>query len=152
MDLAQRLDRRLDKSGECWVWTGYCQSRGGYGRIGVGNRKMEGTHRVAWELANGPIPPGMMVLHSCDVPACCNPAHLHLGTAADNTREMLERGRAADRRGERAGRAKLTEAQVLEIRERYAAGNTSYRKLAPEYGVSYMSIQHAVRRITWAHI
>ena len=113
---------------------------------------MESTHRVAWKLANGPIPPRLMVLHSCDVPPCCNPAHLHLGTAADNSREMVERGRIGERRGEHCGNSKLKDTQVFEIRERYEAGGTTYQKLASEYGVSDNAIQNVVRRLTWSHI
>jgi hypothetical protein len=90
--LSARLNQQLDKSGGCWVWMGGRQKLMGYGKISL-NGKDFLTHRVAWELANGPIPADMQVLHSCDNPPCCNPAHLHLGTHADNMREKTERGR-----------------------------------------------------------
>ena len=153
--LAERLDRRLDKSGKCWVWQGCCGS--GYGRINSRTGVRLYTHRVAWELANGPIPDGLFVLHDCDNPPCCNPAHLHLGTQADNVRERDERGRGRPGagnvpRGESHPHAKLTRAQVVAIRARHAAGGVVMRELGKEYEVSQNAIWCAVRRITWAHV
>jgi hypothetical protein len=81
---------REDVSG-CHLWTG-ARNVWGYGRLHVGG-KMLAAHRVAWELANGPIPDGMWVLHHCDVRDCVNPAHLYLGTHRQNVRDMIERGR-----------------------------------------------------------
>jgi hypothetical protein len=76
---------------ECWPWTGRCDTFG-YGRIGI-ERKEHPAHRVAYELTRGPIPDGICVLHHCDHPACCNPAHLFLGTKKDNTQDMIAKGR-----------------------------------------------------------
>lgn len=97
--LAERFWAKVDKRGpdECWPWTGSC-SRNGYGRIGRGraDEGADGAHRVSWELANGrPVPQGLFVRHSCDNPICVNPAHLGIGTPADNTRDSIVRGRAA---------------------------------------------------------
>lgn len=75
----------------CWLWTGAVSGRG-YGKLGIDGRDI-GAHRLAWELAYGPIPAGLFVLHTCDVRRCVNHAHLFLGTAADNTRDMFEKGR-----------------------------------------------------------
>jgi len=88
----------------CWLWTGgkYRHPRTReetYGCISVGSRsdeskKMVAAHKVAWELANGPIPSGMKVCHRCDVPACVRPDHLFLGTQRDNVQDMVNKKRA----------------------------------------------------------
>lgn len=89
--IAERLADKLDKSGSCWEFTGKHNDYG-YGLIwqnGVEAR----AHRVAWELAHGMIPDDLLVLHHCDNPPCCRPEHLFLGTHADNTNDMLAKGR-----------------------------------------------------------
>lgn len=125
--LATRLERGLPPlpAEGCREWQ-KARSPWGYGKIGR-NGKFLATHRVAWELANGPIPDGMNVLHRCDNPPCCRTepdekypeGHLFLGTTKNNTQDMIAKGR---RRGRAfpSGRAnqwaKLTTAQVLWIR------------------------------------
>jgi hypothetical protein len=79
----------------CFLWEGRVHPNG-YGWYGGGRRGARLlVHRIAWEETNGPIPGGMLVCHHCDVRLCCNPAHLFLGTAKDNTRDMIAKGRAA---------------------------------------------------------
>jgi len=82
---------------ECVFWSGSVNAYG-YGTLQNPNR-LEGepkqllAHRWAWQQANGPIPPGMYICHSCDEPRCVNPAHLFLGTPSDNTRDAIAKGR-----------------------------------------------------------
>lgn len=141
--LAERLWRRVDKSGgpdACWPFVG-ARSNKGYGSLGGGgSHGGGGAHRVAYEAANGPIPDGLFVCHSCDNPPCCNPAHLWLGTTRDNMQDMAAKGRTGDTRNERSGKAKLSDAQVTDIRTRWAEGET-LNALALEYRVhdSYLS-------------
>lgn len=121
---------RLGPSG-CWVWTGTCHGKG-YGHFSA-NKRTNKTHRYVWDAVHGSIPSGMHVLHRCDNPPCCNPAHLFLGTNADNVADRDAKGRQA--KGDRNGKQKLTAAQVNEIRAKYEAGGATQKDLAAQYGV-----------------
>lgn len=98
--LAERFWARVDSSGgpdACWPWKLSCR-RDGYGQIRVAGCCVA-AHRLAYELAVGPIPDGTgfhgaVVMHTCDNRKCCNPAHLHLGSQYDNLRDMYNKGRA----------------------------------------------------------
>jgi hypothetical protein len=123
---------------------------------GYGSFWLNGTnrlaHRVAWELVNGEIPDGLNVLHKCDNPKCVRAEHLFLGTTQDNVADRERKGRNRPPKGEQCGTHKLTEIQVIEIRERYAAGGILLRELAIEYGVGKAAIGKITRRERWAHI
>lgn len=94
--IAERFWPKVDSSGgpgACWTWTASCKIKG-YGQISAGGRERPLlAHRVAWEITNGPIGVGSVVCHSCDNPKCCNPAHLFLGTQAENLQDMTDKGR-----------------------------------------------------------
>ena len=106
--------------------------------------KMRRAHRVSWEIHHGPIPEGLFVCHSCDIRNCVNPHHLFLGTPADNSKDMRLKRRSA--RGERNGGAKLTEQEVIAIRE---SKDASISHLAKQFGVSYTCISRILRGETW---
>jgi len=146
--LEERFWEKVDKKGpdDCWEWTAGKLSRG-YGRIKI-NGKEQYAHRVSWELANGPIPDGMCVLHRCDNPSCVNPAHLFLGTQGDNVYDMHQKGRAPDLRGERNGRARISREDVHKIREMISQG-ISQTNIARQYEVTKQEINNINTGVSW---
>lgn len=96
--------------------------------------------RVVWDIEYGPIPDGKFVLHRCDNPLCVRPDHLFLGDQRVNMTDKASKGRGSVGRGERHGRAKMTDAQIAEMRELRASGLT-YRELAERYGMSHDGVR-----------
>lgn len=139
------VHRRLP--GQCWEWRS-AKNNSGYGKFWL-NGRTDLAHRVSYRIHNGPIPAGLAVRHTCDNRSCVNPSHLLIGTGKDNARDALERGRYP--RGSGNGRAKLTESQVEEIRQGWAAGETQV-SMARRFGVSRSAIQFILNGRTWAGI
>jgi HNH endonuclease len=148
-DPIARFWSHVNKTETCWLWTAGTRGHG-YGLFrAVPGETMKMAHRFSWELANGPIPEGVGVLHNCpdgDNPLCVNPAHLFLGTQIDNMRDCSEKGRMP--RGEQRHAAKLTATAVVRIRELAESGR-SMQSLAREYGVSGPTVQAIVHRRKW---
>ena len=138
-------------SAECWEWRGG-KTRDGYGKIGLG-RKWIGAHRISWMVHNGEVPSGLCVLHRCDNRGCVNPLHLWIGTNADNSLDMVAKGRwgGGAPAGERNGGAKLIEEDVKRIRSAAASGQT-FGSIAREYQVSASLISVIVKRKKWKHL
>lgn len=132
---------------KCWLWKGHTGGRYGHIKIDGVTRT---SSRFAYEVHVGPIPKGMFVLHRCDNPPCCNPAHLFLGTQLDNMRDKFAKGRhrPAGPKGDRCSLTKLTETQVREIRASTAANG----ELAQQFGVHPRTIYDVRRGHTWKHI
>lgn len=218
-----RFWSKVDKNGptqphmesQCWVWKSN-KCKGGYGLFKLVGKTTK-THRIAWIIANGPIPNngsfhGICVCHRCDRRDCCRPDHFFLGAQKDNIRDMESKGRGnhprgdkngsrlhpesrprgdnhharlrpenlarGDRHGSRTkpecvprgdangsrrhpervprgvsnGNAKLTDAIVIGIRARYAAGGVTLKSLAAEFCVSFGLIGHIINRRAWKHI
>lgn len=140
----------------CWPWMAGRNS-GGYGQVQWAGQT-QSTHRVAYEITFGPIPPGegyhgTCVLHHCDNGhlACVNPAHLFLGTQTENTAERDEKGRHVALLGESHGCAILNDDKVRDIRAAYASGE-SQQSIGNRVGVGRTTIRRIVRRETWKHV
>lgn len=127
---------QIGQPDQCWPWIG--AKSNGYGIF----EKIK-THRIAYMLAKGPIPVGLMVRHTCDNRPCCNPAHLLTGTNADNHRDACERRRWLY--GLRNGNAKLTDEQVDYIRSN--PDRHTQRALANEFGVAESTISYIRRHM-----
>lgn len=135
-----RVDKRAGT--ECWPWNGTAK---GYGTFWLSGKK-SGAHRIAFALTV--CDPGeLKVLHQCDNPPCCNPAHLFLGTTLDNSRDAVSKRRM--QHGESRPNAKLTNESVLEIRRKYKRHRYGYRRLAREFGVSWSTIKEVILRRSW---
>ena len=150
---AERLWAHVVKGDLCWNWTG-ARTSFGHGVIGLPGKRTGRAHRVSWEMHNGPIPKGMFVLHHCDNPRCVRPDHLFLGTAADNHRDCVSKGRAVKPpvlRGRKNPSAVLTPKMVRKIRGTPRAYGYQQR-LSAELGVSTYAIKRVANGDTWRHI
>lgn len=139
----------------CWLWEG--RLTGGYGSFYMETPKRRTTaHRGSWLLHRGPIPDGLVVCHKCDNRACVNPAHLFLGTYAENMQDASRKGRMNWRpgevrnlpRGEDHHGTKLTVADVVAIRSSEMSGVA----LAARYGITPTSITRIRKRKVWRHV
>lgn len=138
--IAARFWPKVDRRGadECWPWLA-SKDRHGYGHISAGRRGKSPlkAYRVSYELANGPIPEGLHVRHTCDNPHCVNPAHLLVGTAADNVADRMNRGRfnsAVIANLQCSWRRAFSEDEVEQIKT-LAAANMSQRQIGRMFNV-----------------
>lgn len=144
----QRFWSYVEKTKNCWLWTGSQQGTG-YGTFGVTKRIRKLAHRYAWELTHGIIPDGSKVLHKCDVRNCVNPDHLFLGTNADNSADMVSKGRHSF--GEKSASAKLNTTDVLEIM-RMLSLKCTHQSIADTYNVSIGTITAIALGKNWKHL
>jgi len=149
--LKDRFWDKVIKTDSCWLWIGYIGKRG-YGDFRI-NKKTYRAHRVSYVINIGPIPDNLCVLHKCDNRRCIRPDHLWLGTVLDNQKDMSQkkRGKNAYMVGKRAGNIRLTEQQILAIREEFKQGQ-SKPFLAEKYKVVRQNIHRIITRKSWKHI
>lgn len=133
---------------ECWEWQGHVDANG-YGVLNRGG-KTHRAHRFVYEALVGPIPAGLLLMHSCDNPPCVNPNHLSPGTNADNVADCVQKER--NNRGEEMWSAKLAEQQVLEAREKFATGRYGITQLARSYGITDGPMWELLHGITWKYL
>ncbi|WP_052380944.1 HNH endonuclease [Sphingomonas sp. FUKUSWIS1] len=134
---------------DCWDWTAGVNAKG-YGRFKIASREVRHANRVAWTIANRREPGKLIVRHSCDRPVCCNPRHLLIGTTLDNTRDMIERGRARlpDQRGANNNATCLTLADVGEIVEAFRRREDNV-DIAARYPVGHSMISRIRTGRSW---
>lgn len=157
MNTDTRFWNKVNKTDECWNWTGgTVQSN--YYRYGIfkDGKKAVRAHRFSFAMYNGSVPEGLFVCHACDNPLCVNPAHLFLGTAQDNATDMVNKGRQA--KGTTVHNAVLTDGKVKQIRQMYAertaSGKRKYtqQQIADKYGCTRRNISDIVNNKTWGHV
>lgn len=144
------VDKKSEE--ECWNWTGN-KTAGGYGQFSVGKKYQgsEGAHRISWKIHNKQeIPHKWHVMHKCDNRSCVNPSHLTIGTAKQNTQDMIAKGRkrTVSPKGEGNGKSLLNEEQVRLIR----SSTLSHAAIARELGVSPNCVRGVRIGRTWTHI
>ena len=155
-----RFWSKIDRSGTCWLWTPKRVGKDGYGRFAVTGRgarcsgdkpkqKHIYAHRLAWELTNGEAPDGALMLHSCDTPRCCNPAHLSPGSQKENLRQAVDRNRIA--KGEGNGNATLTEKDVRDVK-RLAASGLRKSEIIRQLNLPRAAVYQLLAGKTWRHV
>lgn len=167
--LEQRFWEKVDKNGpiqphtpelgQCWQWIA-AKDKFGYGVINDYNiltkkKKYKQAHILSAHFHNIKNSEYLIikencVLHKCDNPSCVNPQHLYIGDKGRNLQDAYDRGRKIKPKGELSGRAKLTEVQVLEIRNKFPTYTKT--QLSKEYNVSLRNIRSIVLRESWTHI
>jgi DNA-binding NarL/FixJ family response regulator len=142
----ERFWQRMRKQPSgCWEWMGARQVNG-YGAASY-KGATHATHRLAWMLAHGPLPPGRgyhgtVVAHRCDNRSCCNPDHLFLTDNRGNQIDRVIKGRNSA--------ATLTDAQARKVVERIVEGARA-TELAEEFNVSVAAIRSIAKKRTWRH-
>jgi hypothetical protein len=151
-----RFWTKVDQSGgidACWNWT--ASGAAGYGRLKDRDGKgLVLAHRVAYEETYGPVPEGLVIMHSCDNPLCVNPNHLYAGTQSENMQDCASKGRIfiKDQLGEKNSLARLTADKAREIRARWEQEDITMQDLADSYQVSRGAINNVVHNHTWKHV
>ena len=137
----------------CHLWTASV-NKAGYGKFGSQNGTANWVlaHRYAYERINGKIPKGFIVCHKCDTPACVNPEHLFLGTYADNNRDREAKNRGRQPSGEKHGRSKLNEKDVIQLRELVQSGTMSAYSAGKKFGINSKTAHDIVSGKLWKHV
>jgi HNH endonuclease len=148
ISVADRLAARTTKTATCWICSGWSARAGGYVQIFIesapgGKQIRDFAHRIAYRLAHGEIPDGFNVLHRCDNPRCVNPAHLFLGTQADNIHDCAHKNRR-----NAFGCQKLHPPDIHAIRD-LLRQRVLHKDIAARFGVARNTISQIASGVTW---
>lgn len=135
---------------DCWMWTA-CVARNGYGLFNDGKRTVL-AHRWSFAHAHGDLPPGSLVCHACDTPACVRPDHLFLGDHVSNAADMVAKGRASWQQPGTAWSTKLDARMVAVMRYLYHERGVPFWWLAQWFPVPHLSVKQIVTGVTWKHV
>jgi len=140
----ERFWAKIDKTpghgpnGDCWLWM--AGDRADYGSFSLGGRTIR-AHRLAFRLGGGKQKPGLIVMHTCDVTRCCNPANLRLGTQSENIRDAYAKGR----RHQPTRSVPLTDAELLQLKDEFDHG-LSKRMLARKWELDRTTLRRLLNR------
>lgn len=148
--LLEFLSHRIEKTDLCHLWIGY-RNEDGYGTVVIDGEWWL-VHRLVWTETFGPIPDGIQILHHCDNPPCCRIDHLFAGTHQDNINDREAKNRGNPAKGEQRPQAKLTEAQVLEIKQRGVWRLGEKQELAAYLGIHPGTLTSILHGKLWKHV
>jgi len=146
MTMEDRFWEKVKRGDGCWEWQGALSVNFSYGMFNAGpQRKTVKAHRFSWEIHNGKIPRGRMVLHHCDNPACVRPDHLFLGNVFENGKNMTLK--------ERHGRMLFTHDKAFRIRSLYDRhrDQLTHQRIADWFGVSKSTITALLTGRNWKY-
>lgn len=140
-----------DLIGPCWIWQRHIK-KNGYGDYAMGGRGLL-AHRVSYQCFIGePTTERPLVLHKCDIPACCNPDHLYAGSYSDNMQDKVKRNRQSRAQGENNGASKLTAEDIIEMKATYAKGGATYKEISTRFNVAEATIERAINGRSWKSV
>lgn len=142
-DRIQRFWSKVDTKGgardQCWPWIGAVAGNG-YGNVKIAGKNLQ-AHRVAFVMERGFLASDQKILHSCDFPRCCNPWHGTPGTHGENMQDAVKKGRHYSSRA-----PKLTDDQVMHVKELHDKLEVGTRHLADQFHVNQSTIRRALAR------
>jgi hypothetical protein len=138
-------ESKVERTDGCWNWLGTVDNKG-YANFKVDSYTNAKGHRFSYSLTYGEIPKGLLVCHTCDNRACTNPEHLFLGTPAQNSKDMVLKGRSA--KGESHSQNKLTTEQVLAIK----ADDRTAKQIALGHDISQWHVSDIKNGNRWKHL
>lgn len=136
----------------CWLWSGRT-GRDGYGQLHPNkDNDLYSAHRYSYFIHKGDFDRSKNILHKCDVPCCVNPDHLYVGDQAQNVKDMIRRGRKNTPKGEKSGKATLTNETAIKIFKAAKSGHVFDKDIAKMFNTTRAVVAQIKHRRSWAHL